>query len=169
MTSKRLRAVFASCLGGGFGVSPNQLPWPRETKDLLFFKKQTLECNGVIFAGRKTAEGLPMLPGRSLFVVSETKDLDTTGYSNPVHGVFSYQQFLNLAPALSGTVIGGATLLTPQVLDQCGEVYHTVFTDVYPSDVSLSKETLAWLGFHLPKAKIILNSENFLVRKYTSA
>lgn len=171
--SKNLRAVFASCLGGGFGLHPNLLPWPHNKEDLKFFKEITSQDNGVIFAGKNTASGLPRLDGRRLFVISERslQELYTdVSMKNKPLGVFTYQSFLDLAGAgLYGTVIGGAALLTPEVLDQCKEVYHTVFKDVYPADVKLSSLTLEWLGRNLPKSEIIKETDLFLIRKYHNA
>lgn len=158
-------AVFASCLGGGFGCHPNKLPWPHDAEDMAFFRKITIE-NHVVFAGRKTAEGLPHLKMRELFVVSDSGKLEVE--NNRVAGVFSYQKFLDTADRLPGAVIGGATLLTPAVLDQCTHVYHTVFLDVYPSDVKLLEETLAWLGRNLPNSKIIKQTDKFLIREYSN-
>jgi dihydrofolate reductase len=168
--SKQLRAVFASCLGGGFGLNPNLLPWPHNKEDMKFFKEITSQDNGVIFAGRNTAAGLPRLDGRKLYVISNMtlrEMYQDLSMKNRPLGVFTYRCFLNVASSgLYGTIIGGATLLTPEILDQCKEVYHTVFKQVYPSDVKLSPETLEWLGRNLGKSEIIKENDTFLIRRY---
>lgn len=168
-----LKAVFASCLGGGFGLHPNLLPWPKNAEDLAFFREMTMQDSGVVYCGRTTASGLPKLSGRSVVVISERQLYELyqdIAMKNKPIGRMSYETFIKLGKeSLYGTVIGGAALLTPETLGNCHQVYHTVFKDVYPSDVKLSSETLAWLGSNLDKSEIIKENEQFLIRRYNLA
>jgi dihydrofolate reductase len=164
-----LKAVFASSLGGGFGLHPNLLPWPRNKEDLSFFKDMTMRDSGVVYCGRNTAIGLPPLPGRSVVVISSGKE-DLSQMKNPLIMSLPYKDFIKLGKeSLFGTIIGGAALLTPETLGNCHEVYHTSFKHYYTSDVSLSKETLGWLGTNSNRSEVIYENELFLIRKYTNA
>lgn len=150
-----MRAIFASDMAGGFGYQ-GRLPWPKIAEDMRHFV--TVTSNNIVVMGRNTYNSLPTLPNRISVVLS----------SKPVDGVFtlnSYDQLLEFDKEYPNLiVIGGASILTPELIKQCSEVYHTTVKGIYESDVFISPDTLCELT--KKDHKILLETDRCVIRKY---
>lgn len=106
------------------------IPWPKNSIDLQNFKDMTM--GKTLYAGRKTIEGLPKLPGRELKVISRDKGADVT----------DLDKFLNEHANNSSTdiyIIGGAQIYNI-ALDFADTVFITKIDDDTEGDVFLRND-----------------------------
>jgi len=138
-----IRAIFAMDENWGIGKN-GDLPWPRNSADLKWFKDCT---NGhSVVMGRKTWESLPYKPlsNRLNFVISST--MNSNEWKNAPHGVYSgdpskiikeiieprYSEYITW-------IIGGATLVE-SCIGIIDELWISNITSSYDCDVFLPKE-----------------------------
>lgn len=148
-------AIFATDLAFGFGKG-NSMPWPYNRKDMEFFKKNTL--GKVLICGSKTYECIKHLPNRGFIVVSNNPDYGLNRLSPK--GLLEFLE--NTKEDL--VVVGGTSVLTPEVLNRMDKVYVTKFKSVNPADTYLSTDTASWLGNH--PHMVIYNDEEIIIREY---
>jgi dihydrofolate reductase/thymidylate synthase len=107
----------------------NELPWPKSTRDLKYFRKRTL--NKTVIMGHNTylSIGGP-LPDRINIVISRQTDLKA------VIVVPNLDEALKYAEEVF--VIGGAKIfeeaLRPPLINNIGSIYVTEFKNRYPND-----------------------------------
>ena len=103
-----IKMIFATTLGGHFGLSDGSLPWKHMKGDMQHFFSYTKGC--ILIMGRGTWDSLPepKLPGRVCIVVSSIQQEN-------VHTVKDLTSALLLARSLSVAtnicIIGGRRLL----------------------------------------------------------
>ena len=127
-----VNAIVAMDINRGIGWE-NGLPWPRNKKDMKWFRDNT--HGHVVVMGRKTWESLgsKKLPGRINVVISH--ELDLKGPDRVISGDVQY--ILELLkydyPHLHIFVIGGAEIYL-QALPYCDKLYVTMMKGVYRCD-----------------------------------
>jgi dihydrofolate reductase len=122
--TKKLNLILASTRNLGIGKS-NDLPWPRMTKDMTFFKKMTSQTQNkqkqnALIMGSNTFESLnrKTLPGRISIVLTSRKSHFEKNLQNPedlgskLFFCENMEQALDLSESLnqveSRFIIGGA-------------------------------------------------------------
>jgi len=130
-------AIFATDLSHAFGMGGG-LPWPYNRTDMAFFLEKT--TGTILVCGSKTYETIKHLPKRGFIVVS----------SNPEYGLIKVApnklvEFIREADA-NLSIVGGTSILTPEVLASVDKIYVTVFRSVNKADVFVPKETMCWLS-----------------------
>lgn len=160
-----LKAIFATDMAGGFGYE-GRLPWPKIKEDLAFFKEKT--CNGIIIMGRKTHESLPTLPYRTPFVITSDPEYTVMGGSIFTPDILNHLKEFEESNMVGCdvSIIGGATLLSVDVLKQCDEIYHTTVKGTFPVDVKIDDEVLAYLKTR--EEEILLETEKCIIRRYSA-
>ena len=135
-----IASIFAVDANGGLGKD-GTLPWPKDSEDLKWFKRNT--TGHIVVMGRNTWEDPMMprpLPNRINAVVSSRKDFIDYDKVNVTVDADNIDQVIN---SLSENfemrkvwIIGGAQLLksTHNLVKQ---VYLTRFDDSYACDVKL--------------------------------
>lgn len=166
-----INAIFASDLAGGFGLKGG-LPWPPIPEDLKHFKETTMNCNTIM--GYNTWKTLPKLKGRTPMVaLRPTKDPELQKFmlteGNPFVRLDQLAKDLKCYDMLCETpvfVIGGAKLITPEVLEICESIYHTTVKGVYEADTFISKDVM----FHLSQRphSVLLETDKCIIREYYS-
>ena len=108
----------------------NQLPWPKTSGDLKFFKTTT--DGSTVIMGRHTFEsiGKKALPGRENIVVSHSN----SPVPPEVKLVHSVDEALNSASKEKVFIIGGAQLYE-QTIEQVNQIYMTKIPGKYEGDV----------------------------------
>ncbi len=156
-----MKCIFATDLAHGFGIN-GTLPWPTNKTDLDYFRQVT--HGKYILMGYNTYKTLPPLPYRTPVVVSR----------HEIEGVFTVrpdEDFLaniyELDQSLSGelTIIGGTSLLTPEILGMCKEVHHTTIIGTFPVDTYVPAESMEKLT-QFPNSELITNTDKLIIRKY---
>ena len=105
-----IKAILACDSQGGIGKD-GTLPWPKNSKDLQWFKSNTL--NGTVVMGSTTWQGSHMprpLPNRKNIVCS-TKDLSKFPGANTVMNINGVTQVLPFMTDENIWIIGGAKLI----------------------------------------------------------
>ena len=169
-----MKAIFASTKDGDFGLNGG-LPWQPIHDDLTFFMTTTIgsiyfdkpELNepNILVMGRKTYETLPKLSGRQYLVVTST----------PIPGVAcvhpnNLQHKLDVLKTVEKVrkntvfIIGGASLLVPEILINCDTIYHTEVFDKVESDVKLHPDTLPFVK-KFP-SEIVLETDRCIIKEY---
>ncbi len=157
-----MKAIFAADLAGGFGLRGG-LPWPRNRQDMDFFKMMTM--GKFIAMGRNTYNTLPKLQGREPIVVTSKMledDANVVYCRNNVGKVLKeYEEIYDKGVM----VIGGAALLQPKLLEQCDEIYFTLFKDVFDCDTRLSDDVLLHIS-QLKRECLYEDEEITICRRY---
>ena len=120
-----------------WGIGHNgMMPWPHHSKDLKWFKEQTL--NKTIIMGKATWDSLPKkpLPNRHNIVVTSTQIDDVTCLS--IDGAIEY---LSENSDSKVCVIGGAKLFTA-LLPYIDEIHLSRIKGVYNCDTMLPKDKI---------------------------
>ncbi|HHX7613010.1 TPA: dihydrofolate reductase [Klebsiella pneumoniae] len=153
-----LNAVFAVADNGAFG-NKGGLPWPHIPEDLKIFKQLTE--NTTLVMGRYTYESLPIKPSSSRpFIILSTSDLQITKYLR------TCSSFENLLTKEGNyTIIGGASILTPEVLKHCTNIYVSHIDGAFDHDVALSKRTQIWLDT-LHSEILVWVKDKFTCKRY---
>lgn len=129
-----IQAILACDENWGIGYK-GELPWPKNSADLKWFKNNTL--NGAVIMGRGTWNGgMPKpLPNRRNIVIT----------NDPIEGVECYnlEQFKRMYHSIyeNKWVIGGAALLE-STLDLIDEIWLSRIKGVYECDTFLPKEKI---------------------------
>jgi dihydrofolate reductase len=116
-----------------FGIgNENKLPWPKNEKDMKWFKEHTL--GHVVVMGRKTWEsiGSRPLPNR-INVVVTSKELEGPDFTISGDMEEILEQVRKKWPHLHIWVIGGAEIYF-QALHFCDKLYLTMFNSRYQCD-----------------------------------
>ena len=110
----------------------NQLPWPKNSEDLKFFKETTM--GGTVIMGRKTFESIGQrpLPGRENIVLSRS----SFGYGglDEVKIFHSVEEAIENASRSNVFIIGGAEIYR-QTIDKAEKIYLTRIPGNYSGDV----------------------------------
>jgi dihydrofolate reductase len=137
-----IRAILAHDAYWGIGQD-GDLPWPKNTEDLQWFKEST--AGGVVVMGRKTWESLPKkpLPGRTNAIVTTQPIENALG-----NIVVDLKSLLKILPQMNYTqnvwIIGGAQLVEA-LLPYCDELWLNNVGNVYECDVFLPKQKITEL------------------------
>ena len=107
-----MQGIIAISKTGAIGLKGG-LPW-KCSDDLKHFKKMTMDKHLIV--GRKTADSLPKLKGRTLHVVSR---------DNPLEEILALKHDF--------MVIGGKSIYD-QLLDKCDIIYCSLINDMSPAD-----------------------------------
>ena len=130
-----VNAIVAMDLNKGIGWE-NDLPWPRNEKDMNWFRRNTM--GHVVVMGRKTWESLgsKKLPGRINVVISKNQKLE--GPDRVISGDLHYilERLRYEYPFLHIWVMGGADIYL-QALPHCDKLYITMMKNVYRCDAFL--------------------------------
>lgn len=146
-----IRAILAHDANWGIGKN-GQLPWPKNSEDLKWFKETTL--GSVVVMGKTTWDSLPNaskpLPGRNNVVVtSSIKDKD-----GPYH-FLTFEQakthILSMSKLQDVWIIGGARLVE-SLIDIIDEFVLNNVGNVYDCDTFLPKEQITKI-FHSVKTE----------------
>ncbi len=134
-----IRAILACDEAGGIGKN-NMLPWPRNQKDLLHFKKLT--TNATVVMGRNTwNSGMPKpLPNRDNIVVTSNAEFDAPGATLLTKNVAEHLTTLALDRKVF--VIGGAVLFN-QLIDDIGLLHLARITGNYDCDTFLDLNAIS--------------------------
>jgi dihydrofolate reductase len=154
-------AIFANSMEGGFGYE-GRLPWPKIKEDMEHFRNVT--HGNFVVMGRNTYNTLPSLPYRTPIVVTN-RPLDSVLWLKPDCLVANIKQFEKRFKT-EVVIIGGSSLLTPEILQNCSVVYHTLVKGVYPHDVAISDDTLLYLS--QLKEEVLVSTELCTIRKLTN-
>ena len=113
--------------GEGVIGKDNQLPWPKFSEDLKFFKATT--AGNTVIMGRKTFESIgKTLPDRENFVISHS-DLNVPG----VKFFHSIEEAIEKAPTEKIFIIGGAEIFR-RTIHQIEGIYLTQVKGSYQGD-----------------------------------
>lgn len=141
-----IKAIFAMDENWGIGKN-GDLPWPRNSADLKWFKQNT---NGkAVVMGRKTWDSLPIkpLPNRLNFVITST---NMENYNPRPHGYYSGTDIPRIVKEVIEPrygdlddlwIIGGASLIE-SCLSIIDEIWISNIEGSYDCDVFLPKETI---------------------------
>lgn len=160
-----LNAVFAVAENGAFG-NKGGLPWPHLLEDLKLFKRLTEGTTLVM--GRSTYESLPIRASEKRnFLVATTKPLDrfTHKYIYSIHHLGTLDLGSMARQNQTYTIIGGASLLTPEILKHCNNVYVSHIEGSFDHDVALSKRTQIWLET-LHSEVLVWVKDKFTCKRY---
>jgi dihydrofolate reductase len=146
-----IRAILAHDAYWGIGKN-GQLPWPKNSDDLAWFKECT--TGGVIVMGRKTWESLPKkpLPDRENIVISSStvEGVDISISGDPISALDYIKEMFDDTDIW---IIGGA-----QLLEGCLPVIEELwFNDVggdYNCDTFLPKQEIA-RQFHMCSVEVL--------------
>lgn len=141
-----IRAILAHDAYWGIGKN-GELPWPKNSEDLKWFKETTL--GSVVVMGKTTWDSLPQsskpLPGRNNVVVtSSVKDKD-----GPYHFLTFAQakdHILSMSKLQDVWVIGGAKLVE-SLIDIIDEFVLNNVGNVYDCDTFLPKQKITELFY----------------------
>lgn len=135
--------ILATDLNYGIG-NENKLPWPRNRKDMEWFRRNTL--GHVVVMGRKTWESLgrKSLSGRKNVVVS-SKNFPHPKIGGPDHVASGNMDGIlktilpELYPGLDIWVIGGAEIYH-QSIPHADKLYLTTFNRYYKCDTYVESD-----------------------------
>lgn len=129
-----IRAILACDDAWGIGKN-GDLPWPKNSDDLKWFKECT--ADSVVVMGRKTWESLPRkpLPGRENIVISSgvVEGVDISISGDPIQALGYIKEMFD---DKNIWVIGGAQLLEA-VLPYCDEIHLSRIEGKYDCDTFL--------------------------------
>ena len=158
-----IKAIFASDLAHGFGFEGG-LPWPSIKEDFDHFKEATM--GNYIVMGYNTYKTLPTLKGRVSVVMSRDDNIVLKHKGDLfVQKALLLEESKWLSTLADVSFIGGTSLLIPEHLEHCDEIYHTTVKGVYEADTYVPKETMAYLS--TLNQEILLETEQCIIRKYT--
>ncbi len=123
-----MEAILSIDMYGSIGANGDLLI--RDSEDLQHFRRVTNGCQ--LFAGRKTAEGLPELPGRRVIPVSVSFERG-----------FSYEESLGIAEMYPRNVVIGG-----------GEIYEVFWDDItifHITEFQVDLSKVADTFFNLPR------------------
>ena len=139
-----IRAILAHDSHWGIGKD-GELPWPKNSKDLEWFKKSTIGC--AVVMGRVTWEGgmpKPLRKRRNIVITNR-----------PIDGVecYNFSQFKSMYPLIEQPIfiIGGASLIENS-LELIDELWLNNVEGVYDCDTFLPKKKITELFY--PKSTL---------------
>lgn len=137
-----IRAILAHDAMWGIGKD-GDLPWPKNSEDLAWFKESTK--GSIVVMGAETWRSLPRkpLPGRENVVITRRDDIEADV-------VVDLPSAIKLLPKMNYTkdvwIIGGAWTLK-QLLTYCDELWLNNVGGVYDCDTFLPKREIAELFY----------------------
>lgn len=118
--------------GQGIIGKDNQLPWPKNSQDMKFFKETT--TGATVIMGRKTFESIGRpLPNRTNFVLSRSQ-----WKADGITVFNSIQDAIAQAPTEKVFIIGGAKIYEQTIQDVEG-IYLTPIKGSYEGDAKYPK------------------------------
>ena len=135
-----IRAILAHDAMWGIGKD-GDLPWPKNSEDLTWFKEST--AGSVVVMGAETWRSLPRkpLPGRENVVITRRDDIEADV-------VVDLRSAIKLLPQMNYTknvwIIGGAWTLK-QLLTYCDELWLNNVGGNYDCDTFLPKREITRL------------------------
>jgi dihydrofolate reductase len=163
--TRRFRAIAAADLNGGIGLD-GKLPWPPIKEDFEHFKRKTV--GGNLVCGRKTADTLPMLKNRKVFILSRQylnapKDtiFGALWQATPEHGR-GFVTDMSQIPD-DAWVIGGAEIYK-LLFPECYEFELTRVKGEYQADTFLPDYT----KYFKSEPEITFENDRIRIEKYTA-
>ena len=160
-----LRAIFATDQKRGFGYK-GRLPWPRIREDMKLFREIT--STGAVVMGKATYMSLPFpLPHRIHVVVSDSEIENEEIIKiprNQMQHIKKFGAFARYSRGKDVTIIGGTSLLIPEHLQHCEEIYHTEVKGVFEADTFISEEVFEYLN--TLEHTVHLETNKIITRKY---
>lgn len=134
-----INIILATDLNFGIG-NENKLPWPKNKKDMDWFRQHTL--GHVVVMGRKTWESLGSkpLPGR-INVVITSKDILQAHTRHGDMGEILNTLQKDVYPDLHIWVIGGAEIYS-QAVPHADKLYLTTFQQNYECDTYVESDII---------------------------
>ena len=143
-----MNAIVACDADFGIGIN-NELPWPKHTEDLKWFRMNTK--NGIVIMGRKTWESLGNRPlkDRVNVVLTSRPLLINTDYDSKTTTVMPFngtvgdckKEMKKLYPKKTVWLIGGEHVFD-QGLVYCDKLYLTIMKNRYKCDRFIDKRIL---------------------------
>jgi thymidylate synthase len=141
--------IVACTKEGGIGINGRMAWYCRE--DLILFRKKTM--NNILILGRKTAQNLPRLNGRTIFCLTRDLNLDTSCFQNKCIIVSSLSEAIYKAKHLYNDkkifVAGGGEIyqqcLQPDLITELGEMHLSLFQQLYPCDTFIPLYFRDWI------------------------
>ena len=141
MEKDLIRAILACDEDWGIGKD-GDLPWPKNSEDLKWFKEKTM--GGVVVMGKTTWDSLPdnnkPLPGRNNIVITSEEKREL----GPYH-FMTFPTALGSIPQMSELqniwIIGGARLVNG-LIDLIDEIHLSRISGTYDCDTFLSKDLI---------------------------
>lgn len=162
------KMILANDIAGGIGKE-NQLPWPRNDKDMQWVKEHTK--NAILICGRKTYESLPkfvrsgrynnnkfiIITNNPTFTVSvedsgnaaivvkpkvESKNKDIVGYHNAIFTDNLNSQVQKLSTENTPVFVFGGAEIYNLLLDKCDKLYISTFDNRFDCDTFIDRDHL---------------------------
>lgn len=153
-------AIFATDLARGFGID-GHLPWKKLPEDMTHFRNITHGRH--IIMGYNTWKTLPDMPYRTSVVI--TRYEVTSALCMPHDNYIQHIKDLESSLGQEVIVIGGAKILTPELLKACSTIYHTSVKATHVADTFLSAESMDCLTER--HVEVLLESPRCVIRSYT--
>ena len=158
--------ILANDIAGGIGKE-NQLPWPRNDKDMQWVKEHTK--NAILICGRKTYESLPkfvrsgtynnnkfvIITSNPTFTVSvedaditaivvkpkvESKNKDIIEYHNELFTDNLNNQVRKLSTKNTPVFVFGGAEIYNLLLDKCDKLYISTFDNRFDCDTFIDRD-----------------------------
>lgn len=168
------KMILANDIAGGIGKE-NQLPWPRNDKDMQWVKEHTK--NAILICGRKTYESLPkfvrsgkynnnkfvIITSNPNFTVSvedsgiaaivvkpkvESKNKDIVGYHNAIFTDNLNNQVQKLSTENTPVFVFGGAEIYNLLLDKCDKLYISTFDNRFDCDTFIDRDNLTTVMPH---------------------
>jgi dihydrofolate reductase len=126
-----INAILACDLNFGIGNEGN-LPWPKNERDMAWFREQTL--GHVVLMGRTTWESIgskPLPKRENVVVTSKTLESADVTMSGDMEAIIKYVK--ELYDGLHIWIIGGADIYQ-QAIPFCDKLYLTTINKAYTCD-----------------------------------
>lgn len=159
-----IKVIFATGLQGQFGRG-NSMPWPHIPEDMKHFVTNTK--NTTLVMGFNTAEHLPIkaTKTRPWIVVTKGRRLKN---ENEFVEYTTYDKLKTLISDTDLSIIGGASLLTKDILDKADLVYVTYVKHAEEADTFILEETKEWLYWrnNVKPENFIFNNDDIAIVRY---
>lgn len=132
-----IKAIMACDCNGGIARN-GSMPWPRNDRDLSWFKRNTMNCTVVMGKGTWNDPFMPSpLPGRKNVVVTHDPE-SCPGADHYITGdlLEELKKLEEESTHRDVWIIGGANLLE-QAMPAIEQFYITIFDEAYECDTSI--------------------------------
>lgn len=152
---------------GGMGLK-GSLPWHNK-QDLAIFKAKTM--GKILVVGRKTAETLPLLPGREIMCITRNpSELDTNSWKNDISLISG--DLSNLHYSSKDVVIAGGSQIYQLALENkydtnlVTKVHISILNDEYECDTFFN---IRWLkDFVITETTLFGNFKHLVMERTTN-